>query len=387
MDEKLKFVARLLDKERMSDLCREFGISRKTGYKIWNRYQESGIEALTDRSKRPMRYANQLPFQVEKAIVELKREKPTWGAPKIREKLSRRYPDVKLPAVSTVHTILDRFGLVRRRKRRRPKATGTPLSKPIDPNDLWCTDFKGEFMLGDRRYCYPLTITDSASKYVIACEGLESVKENTAITVFERVFREFGLPKAIRSDNGVPFASPKGLFQLSKLSVWWLRLGLTIERIQPGHPEQNGSHERFHRTLKHETIKPAGQNMLQQQEKFDDFIQEYNQERPHQAIDMKYPCERYERSHRSYNGLPEVAYPFHDKTMVVTHCGRICMKNKKIHITQPLAGQKVGIKEVADKIWLVSFLQYDLGYFDEESRKLEPLDNPFGPDLLPMSPV
>ena len=152
MDEKLKFVARLLDKERMSDLCREFGISRKTGYKIWNRYQESGIEALTDRSKRPMRYANQLPFQVEKAIVELKREKPTWGAPKIREKLSRRYPDVKLPAVSTVHTILDRFGLVRRRKRRRPKATGTPLSKPIDPNDLWCTDFKGEFMLGDRRY-------------------------------------------------------------------------------------------------------------------------------------------------------------------------------------------------------------------------------------------
>ena len=253
MDERMKFVARLLDGEQMSDLCCEFGISRKAGYKIWNRYQNSGVEAFTDRSRRPYRYANQLPIQVEKSILRLKKGKPNWGAPKIRELLIRKYPDIKPPAKSTVHVVLDRHGLVKRRNRSRNKAMGTPLSLSKQPNDLWCADYKGEFMLMDKRYCYPLTITDQVSRFILACESLETTKEQFAFTVFERVFKEYGLPKAIRTDNGVPFASPNALFNLSKLSVWWLRLGIGIERIKPGHPQQNGRHERMHLTLKKET--------------------------------------------------------------------------------------------------------------------------------------
>jgi putative transposase len=230
MDERLKFIARLLDGEKMAQLCREFGISRKTGYKILTRYNEIGLEGLTDRSRRPYRHANQLPFQIETQIVRLKQDKPSWGAPKIRERLSRLYPDVHTPAISTVHAVLDRHGLVKRRTRRRNRATGTALCVPGQPNDLWCADYKGEFMLADRRYCYPLTITDSASRYVFACEALSTTKEAYAFAVFEAVFNRFGLPKAIRTDNGVPFASPNSLFNLSKLSVWWLRLGISQSR-------------------------------------------------------------------------------------------------------------------------------------------------------------
>lgn len=387
MDEKLRFVARLLDGEKMAPLCNEFNISRKTGYKIFERYKECGLEGLNDRSRKPLRYANQLPFQVEKTILLLKKEKPNWGAPKIREILLRQYPDIHPPAISTIHTILDRYGLVKTRKRKRYKAQGTELSHVIKPNELWCADYKGEFMLGCRQYCYPLTITDYSSRYLIACEGLETTKEKYAITTFERVFKEFGLPNAIRTDNGVPFSSPQALFGLSKLSVWWLRLGIQIERITPGKPQQNGRHERMHLTLKREATKPAGENFLQQQEKFDNFIDEFNNERPHQALEMKCPAEIYVPSTRHYHGLPEVEYPFHDKTVMVTHCGRICLNRKKVNFSVVFGGQFVGIKEVQDDIWLVSFMNYDLGYFDLETCKLEPLDNPFGPKVLPMSPV
>ena len=387
MDEKLKFVARLLDGEKMAGLCREFGISRKTGYKIFTRYKDCGLEGLTDRSRRPYRHANQLPFQIEQLIVHLKQEKPSWGAPKIRERLRRLYPEVQTPAISTVHAVLDRHGLVKRRKRRRYKAEGTGLSKPKAPNDLWCTDYKGEFMLADKRYCYPLTISDFASRYLIACDALTSTKEAYAFTVFERIFKEFGLPRAIRTDNGIPFASPNALFGLSKLSVWWLRLGIEIERIKPGHPQQNGRHERMHLTLKKEATRPASPNFLHQQGRFDDFVEEYNTERPHQALNMQTPAERYGPSTRPYRGLPDLDYPFHDKTIIVTNCGRICMGRRKINLTTVLAGQKVGVKQVEDQIWLVTFMQYDLGYFDDQTGRLEPLANPFGPNVLPMSPV
>jgi putative transposase len=387
MDERLKFVARLLDGESMTALCEEFGISRKTGYKILERYKNCGLEGLTDRSRKPVRYANQLPFQIEKAILQIKKDKPSWGAPKIREKLIRQYPDIRSPAKSTVHAILDRHGLVKRRKSKRYRAQGTALSHALQPNELWCADYKGEFMLGNKEYCYPLTITDFSSRYLLACEGLHTTQELYAFTIFERVFKEFGLPRAIRTDNGVPFSSPCALFGLSKLSVWWLRLGIEIERIKPGHPQQNGRHERMHLTLKKEATKPAGQNFLQQQAMFDEFIEEYNNDRPHQALGMKYPSEVYTPSSRKYEGLPEVEYPFHDKSIIVTNCGRICLNRKKVNFSVVFAGQKVGIKEVDDKIWLVSFMNYDLGYFDEETCKLEPLDNPFGSKVLPMSPV
>jgi putative transposase len=386
VDERLKFVARLLDGEKMAVLCREFDISRKTGYKIFSRYKDCGLEGLTDRSRRPYRQGCQLPFQIENLILQLKREHPSWGAPKIREKVRRKHSEIRLPAISTVHAVLDRHGLVNRPHRRRYKAEGTALSHPQRPNDLWCADYKGEFMLADKRYCYPLTITDAASRYLLSCEALSSTQGKYAFSVFERVFKDFGLPQAIRTDNGVPFASANSLFGLSRLSVWWLRLGIGIERIQPAHPEQNGRHERMHLTLKKEATKPAAKNLLQQQERFDRFIQEYNQERPHQALGMKYPAELYVSSSRPYRGLSDLEYPFHDRTITVTCCGRICIGRRKINLSTVFAGQNVGIKEVSDKVWLVSFMQYDLGFFDHETGRITSAENPFGAKVLPMCP-
>lgn len=383
VDERMKFVARRMDGEKMADLCREFDISRKTGYKIWARFHETGVKGLTDRSRRPLRYANQLPMQIEKFILKVKQDHSSWGAPKIRERLKRKYPDVTTPAKSTIHAILDRHGLVKRQKRRNYKAQGTALSTPVNPNDLWCTDYKGEFMLENQRYCYPLTITDQVSRFLLTCESLETTAEACAFPVFEKTFEEFGLPLKIRSDNGCPFSTRYGLFGLSKLSVWWLRLGIEIERITPGHPEQNGRHERMHLTLKQEATKPPGENFLQQQEKFDRFIEEYNAVRPHQALDMKCPQEIYRPSERKYVGLPEVDYPHHDLTVNVTACGRICIRGSKINFSTVFAGQAVGIKETEDRIWLVSFMDYDLGYFDEDSKKFEPLENPFAPKTNP----
>ncbi len=386
MEERLRFVARLLDGEAMTEVCREFGISRKTGYKIFDRYREHGLEALSDRSRRPIRCANQLPQQLETLIVRLKGEKPHWGARKIRELLVRRLDgDIRVPAKSTIHAVLDRHGLVKRSGGPRHRARGTPLSAGTGPNDLWCADFKGEFKLGNGRYCYPLTVTDHASRFLLLCEALDSTREDPAITAFERLFRERGLPLAIRSDNGVPFASPNALFNLSKLSVWWLRLGIAIERIKPGHPQQNGRHERMHLTLKKEATRPPGCNSLQQQERFDAFLREFNTERPHEALDMKCPAELYTASARSYVGLPKLIYPFHDRDIVVTACGRLALHSKRFNVSTVLAGQKIGIKEVDDGIWLVSFMHYDLGYFDLEQKTLQPLDNPFGTRLSPMS--
>ena len=386
MDERMRFVIRLKDGESMASLCREFGISRKTGYKIFERYEECGLEGLSDRTRRPFRYANQLPEQVEAAIVAARGEKPHWGARKIRERLLRRLRHaVKVPASSTIHAVLDRHGLVSRARRSRTRTEGTPLSEGLGPNDLWCTDYKGEFMLGDRHYCYPLTVTDHASRYLLLCEAMESNAAKPAFTAFERLFKERGLPRAIRSDNGVPFASPNGLFNLSKLSVWWLRLGISIERIQPGRPQQNGRHERMHLTLKQEATRPAGANILQQQAKLDDFLEQYNQERPHEALGMKCPAEVYLPSPRLYHGIPDPHYPFHDRTVVVTSCGRLCLYRKKINLSTSLAGQAVGVKEVESGISLVSFMDYDLGYIDLEEKTLQPLDNPFGPRVSPMS--
>jgi putative transposase len=237
-----------------------------------------------------------------------------------------------------------------------------------------------------RRYCYPLTITDFASRYLLTCDALSTTKEMYAFTIFERTFQDFGLPRAIRTDNGVPFASAHALYGLSKLSVWWLRLGIRIERIRPGHPEQNGRHERMHLTLKTEATKPAAANALQQQARFDTFIDRFNHERPHQALGMKMPGELYTRSPRPYHGLAPLAYPMHDWTGTVTHCGRLCYKRQKINLSQVFAGQNVGVKQVSDRIWLVTFMDYDLGYFDDETCRLEPIENPFGPKVLPMSP-
>ena len=275
---------------------------------------------------------------------------------------------IKPPAVSTIHAVLDRNGLVKRRKRRRHKAQGTPLSGAHAPNGLWCADYKGEFMLGNRRYCYPLTISDYRSRYLLACEGLHSTKSELAFSVFEQAFRDFGLPQAIRTDNGTPFASPNALFGLSKLAVWWLRLGIKIQRIKPGRPQQNARHERLHLTLKAEATRPASFNFLQQQERFEHFTEVYNHQRPHQALGGAYPADVYTPSPRVYEPPPEPEYPYHDRSVRVTRCGRICIGKRKINLSQVFAGQTVGIREVEDGIWLVSFLEFDIGFFDPGRR-------------------
>ena len=382
MDERLRFIARLLEGEKMAPLCREFGISRVTGYKIFNRYKDCGLQGLNDRSRAPYRQANRLPYQVERTILGIRKEHANWGARKIRDKLIKQFPMVPTPAISTIHAVLDRHGLVKRRKRRRYKAEGTSLVAALRPNELWCADYKGEFMLGNKQYCYPLTISDYSSRYLIGCEGVKSTKADIAFTVFERAFRDFGLPRAIRTDNGVPFASGNALFGLTKLSVWWLRLGISLQRIKPGHPEQNGRHERMHLTLKQEATKPAAFNFLQQQERFDDFIEVYNNERPHQALDGAYPGDLYTPSARVYEPPAPPDYPFHDRAIRVTSCGRICIGRRKINLSTAFAGQTVGVKELEDQIWLVSFLDYDLGYFDNERGRVEPGPNPFTPDKV-----
>jgi transposase InsO family protein len=319
------------------------------------------------------------------AHLNVKHEHPSWGARKIRERLGRRFSDIKIPAKSTIHAVRDRHGLVERRGRSRPRAQGTALSLGQLPNQLWCTDYKGEFLLGKppvlqpahrHRSCQPISL--------LCCEALSSTCEDYAFTVFERLFQERGLPANIRSDNGIPFASAHALFHLSKLAVWRLRLGIGIERIRPGHPQQNGRHECMHLTLKKEVTKPPAPNFLQQQARFDEFVEVFNRQRPHEALDMKCPAEVYQPSARAYRGLSDIDYPFHDKVVVVTNCGRICLGNKKINFSTVFAGQAVGIKEVHDDIWLVSFMDYDLEYFDLDTRVLEPLDNPFGPRLSPM---
>src|SRR5580765_997447 len=231
---RLRVLRQATDEGNVARMCRRFATSRKTGYKIFDRYKDCGVQAFSDRSHRAHRQANRLPAPIEATIVRLKREYPGWGAPKIREKLRKEFTGPHLPAISTVHAVLDRYNLVRHRRRRRPRASGTELSRPTQPNALWCADYKGEFMLGNRRYCYPLTITDFASRYLLTCEALLTTQEKFAFTVFERTFKEFGLPQVIRTDNGVPFASAHAIYGLSRLAVWWLRLGFRSNESSRG---------------------------------------------------------------------------------------------------------------------------------------------------------
>lgn len=371
----MSFVLRVKDGERMTDLCREFGISRKTGYKIWNRYQAGGVDSLFDESRRPERTPHKTPEPIVELIVGLKKQYPTWGAKKLRDKLRERHAGVRVPAVSTVHEVLRREGLVKARKRR-PRATSTYVTGvgvSEGPNQIWSTDYKGQFRLGNRNYCYPLTICDHFSRYFLACEALESTASVPARVVFDAVFREYGLPRVIRSDNGVPFAS-RGLGGISRLSAWWLKLGIVPERIEPGHPEQNGRHERLHRTLKKETARPSAPTLLQQQERFDAFRVQYNQERPHEAIDLKRPAELYCSSTRPYDGTtPEPSYPLHDLVRRVAHGGSLLLHRTRFQLGRALDGELVGLRELDDGRWLVSFTHVDLGHLDVARGTFHPI--------------
>jgi len=372
VNERMRFVTRLEDGERMTDLCKEFGISRKTGYKFWNRYQIGGPDALFDEPRRPAFHPGTTPDAIRQLVVDCRLKHPTWGPRKLKAVLQQKYPDLNIPANSTIGDILKRRGLVKpRRARRRRKACPTSLTGSEAPNQIWCADFKGEFRLGNRKLCYPLTISDHYSRYLLACESLDGTKTPPVKAVFEATFRKYGMPAIIRTDNGAPFAST-GLAGLTKLSVWWLRLGIILERISPGHPEQNGRHERLHLTLKQDTIRPAAHNFLQQQAKFDHFQDEYNQARPHESLQMRRPIEVYTTSCKRFpESLPVPEYPLHDITRTVRKDGGISFGRKNTcYISAALAGELIGLREVREHYWLVSFLDRKLGYIDERIGKV-----------------
>jgi putative transposase len=376
----MKFVARLKAGERMTDLCEEFGISRKTGYKFLQRFEQYSAVGLVDMSRAPNRIPHRTPDEIVDRLVELRNKHPTWGPRKLRAYLLARDPGVRLPAASTVADWLVRKGLVTRKRRRpRPIVEHSPVCHAEAPNDVWCTDYKGQFRLGNGQYCYPLTLTDAYSRFLLACEGLANCSGELARPIFERCFRDYGLPSAMRSDNGAPFAS-RGLAGLTRLAVWWMRLGIRLERIEPASPEQNGRHERMHRVLKQETTRPAGKSLLQQQERFDRFQEIYNNERPHEALGQRPPVEYYERSPRAYpEKLTDPEYPLHDLVVRVRPSGELHIPGSgraggKFFLANSLAGELVGAREVIDGKWLVTFIHQDLVHLNLRSRRVEPIE-------------
>ena len=376
VNERMKFVVRLDAGEAMSDLCREFGISRKTGYKFWERYKRRGPQGLEDASRAPKRVARRTAAEIESALVEARKRHPTWGGRKLKRAIEREQPGLIIPSASTVSDILKRNGLVKQRKRwQRPTPWRKSLTVPGASNEVWAVDYKGQFRLGNGEYCYPLTATDVHSRFLLTVEALESTDEESAHAAFENLFREHGLPEIIRSDNGTPFASC-GLAGLTKLSAWWLRLGIRHERIEPSHPEQNGQHERMHRTLKAETTRPAGKHSLEQQERFDNFRREFNEERPHEGLGLKTPAEVYQPSTHQYpDPQPELEYPLHDDVLLVSRSGHIRLPRcRSVFLSNALADQPVGLREQDDGRWLVTFINLDLGAYDPRTGAFEPID-------------
>ena len=374
MEERIRFVMETLSGVfRMSELSDRYGVSRKTGYKWLQRYREGGWTGLQDRSRAPHQCPHRTAETVCEALITARRQHPHWGARTLLAWLRRREPEGKWPAASTAQQILKQAGEIpaqRRRRRHRPPP-GAPLQLGVvAPHEVLTADFKGEFRTQDQRYCYPLTIADYQSRYLLACRGFSSTAGGPVEQVFREIFRACGLPRAIVTDNGTPFAS-NGVARLSQLSVWWIRLGIQPLQIQPGHPEQNPRHERMHRTLKEHTARPPAANRSAQQQAFDRFRFEYNQERPHQGLQAKTPAEVYRPSPRAYpRRLPALEYPGHWEIRRVGSNGCLGFQGKEWFVSQVLRGQKVGLEEVEDGLWSVYFGPVLLGRYDERQQRL-----------------
>jgi len=373
MDQRVQFTA---DYQRgvfdLSDLARRYGISRKTAYKWIDRYEAEGPPGLLDRSRRPAHCPHATPAPVADALLDLRRRHPTWGAKKLLKVLSTRQPSWHLPARSTVCGLLARAGLITpKRRHTAPGHPGRPLTPMTAPNGIWTADFKGQFKTRNGVYCYPLTIVDGFSRYLLACQGLRSTAVAPARPTFLRLFREYGLPDMIRTDNGVPFATT-ALGRLSTLSVWWIRLGIRPELIEPASPQQNGRHERMHRTLKAEATRPPSANLQAQQVRFNRFRQEYNDERPHEALDQETPASQYRPSTRELpRRLAPLEYPGHFEVRLVSRNSGIRWKKHWVCVTHTLAGDYVGLEEVDDGLWDVYFGPVRLGRLDERIRRIE----------------
>jgi transposase InsO family protein len=383
MSERVKFIAAYLEYEaRFTDLCRDFGVSRRTGYKWVRRYEAEGVGALEERSRAPHTHPNAAPANIVQAIVSIRRRHPRWGPRKLRVILKRQQPRLALPAASTIGDILKRHGLVPRRRRiRRSSPYGDRLRQYDAPNAVWCADFKGAFPVGGER-CQPLTISDGFSRYLLRCQALRHSLHRCAQRVFESAFCEYGLPRAIRTDNGPPFSTlaPGGL---SRLAVWWIRLGIRPERIRPGRPDQNGRHERMHGTLKAETARPPRSSFTAQQRAFDRFQAEYNDERPHEALGQQVPASLYRPSLRAYpRRLPEVEYPAHFETRLAYPNGVISFGTTQWYVSACLAGERVGLEPRDDGRWRVHFGWVPIGVLDPR-RAAEHRDRQFG-RLIPI---
>lgn len=359
-------------KMTMSRLCREHGIERKTGYKFVARHRDHGWQGLVDLARAPHTGPHWTALAIRNAIVQVRQEYPEWGAKKIVAYLGDFEPDTVWPAASTAHEILRRAGLVepRSRNRRYPHPGRPNEVVPTGPNQLWTADFKGHFRTRDRRYCYPLTVADSYSRYILGCQALRANTLELTWPVFDRLFREYGLPDAILTDNGSPFASTS-LARLSKLSVRWVRLGIMPQLIDPGKPQQNGRHERMHRTLKEQACSEPSMNCREHQKQFDRFVVRFNSVRPHESLGQKPPAKLYTPSLRAYpRRIPEIEYPSGLSVRRVRSTGEIKWKGQWFYVSNALAGEPIAFEPVADGIWIVSFGPLDLGYFSERERKL-----------------
>lgn len=355
----------------MSELCERYGISRPTGYEWWARYQGQGLLGLQDRPRGPKSCAHKTPLAVEKALVSLRHKYPKWGPVTLLQRLEKLQPELELPAPSTAGEILKRHGLIEARKRRvRHRHPGRPYVEMGSPNDVWTADFKGEFLTRDHRYCYPLTIADGCSRYLLACRGQRSAAYPGARVGFEGAFREYGLPLQILTDNGTPFASC-AIGGLSRLAAWWIKLGIHPVRIEPGCPQQNGRHERMHRTLKAETTRPPAANLAAQQRCLERFRRRYNEERPHRALEGEVPAARYRPSARAYpEREPSITYPGHFKVLKVCANGCLSWRGRFIFVSQVLVGEPLGLEPVDDGIWSVHFATILLARFDEREGRL-----------------
>jgi putative transposase len=371
VDLRRRFIAEWRQDGCVAALARRHGISRKTAYKWLGRFSEEGKPGLVDRSRARHEQAAATPAPVLEAIIAMRRRHSTWGGKKLVARLAQLRPDLQIPSPSTADEIIKRAGLVAPRtcRRRHPKVS-RHWPRGDAPNDVWCVDYKGEFKLGDGRYCYPLTISDEYSRYLIDCRAFARISGEDVQRRFEVAFREHGLPRAIRSDNGSPFANI-GLCRLSRLSVWWLRLGICLMRTMPGHPEQNGCHERMHRDLKAQTTRPPEHGMRAQQRRFDAFRYEHNHERPHEALGQQQPASRFARSSRPYpERLPAAEYPSHYEVRRVGSNGTIALFGNIVYLSDALNHQLVGCVEVDDDIWAVYFGDLRLGLIDRRSGRM-----------------